>query len=48
MGGAIAQAFIQCGFKAALIDKEAEILKKAEEGIMKGLGKLIDFEKIKE
>ncbi len=48
MGRGIAQAFIQCGFKAALIDKETKILKKAEEYIFKGLDKLVELGKITE
>ena len=48
MGRGIAQAFIQCGFKAVLIDNEPNILKKAQEYIFKGLEKLVELEKITE
>lgn len=48
MGRGIAQAFLQCGFKVTIIDKEKEVLKKAEEYIFKGLDKIAELGKISE
>ena len=46
MGRGIAQAFVQNGFNVILTDVNEKILKSAFDYIVKGLGKLVELEKI--